>query len=114
MTNCFHPHWGRYTRPMNARQHPTGFTNRLFAEQALSRSAGAPLIGGNAVELLIDARAHFDAWLAAIAAAKRHVFVENYIIRDDSIGQAFRAVLVEKARAGVFVAVIADWVGCLG
>jgi cardiolipin synthase len=99
---------------MNVRHRTTGFSNRLFAEQALSRSAGAPLIGGNAVDLLIDARAHFDAWLAAIDGAKRHVFLENYIIRDDSIGQAFRAALVERARAGVFVAVIADWAGCLG
>jgi cardiolipin synthase len=99
---------------MNARHRTTGFSNRLFAEQALSRSAGAPLIGGNAVELLIDARAHFDAWMAAITSAKRHVFLENYIIRDDSIGKAFREALVERARAGVFVAVIADWAGCLG
>jgi cardiolipin synthase len=99
---------------MNARQRPTGFTNRLFAEQALSRSAGAPLIGGNAVELLIDAQAHYDAWLAAIAGARRHVFLENYIIRDDRIGRAFRDALVERAQAGVFVAVIGDWVGCLG
>ncbi|HXP00800.1 MAG TPA: phospholipase D-like domain-containing protein [Luteibacter sp.] len=99
---------------MNARQRPTGFTNRLFAEQALSRSAGAPLIGGNAVELLIDAQAHYDAWLAAIEGARRHVFLENYIIRDDRIGRAFRDALVERAQAGVFVAVIGDWVGCLG
>jgi len=38
---------------------------RLLAEQAFSRAAGAPLIEGNAVDLLIDARANFDAWLAA-------------------------------------------------
>ncbi len=99
---------------MNVFQQSTGFTSRLFAEQALSRSAGAPLIGGNAVELLIDARAHFDAWLAAIAGARRHVFLENYIIRDDAVGRAFRDALVERAHAGVFVAVIADWGGCLG
>ena len=99
---------------MNVFQRSTGFTSRLFAEQALSRSAGAPLIGGNAVELLIDARAHFDAWLAAIASARRHVFLENYIVRDDAVGRAFRDALVERARAGVFVAVIADWGGCLG
>jgi cardiolipin synthase len=98
---------------MNAtRSH--AFSTRQFAEQALSRSAGAPLIAGNAVELLIDAQAHFDAWLNAIAGAKRHVFLENYIIRNDRIGQAFRDALVERARAGVFVAVIADWAGCLG
>ncbi|HEY4291454.1 phospholipase D-like domain-containing protein [Luteibacter sp.] len=99
---------------MNVRHRTTGFSNRLFAEQALSRSAGAPLIGGNAVELLIDARAHFDAWLAAIASARRHVFLENYIVRDDAIGHAFLDALVERAKAGVFVAVIADWAGCLG
>ena len=93
---------------------PPAFSTRQFAEQALSRSAGAPLIGGNAVELLIDAQAHYDAWLNAIAGARRHVFLENYIIRNDRIGQAFRDALVERARAGVFVAVIADWAGCLG
>jgi cardiolipin synthase A/B len=93
---------------------PAAFSTRQFAEQALSRSAGAPLIGGNAVDLLIDAQAHYDAWLKAIAGAKRHVFLENYIIRNDRIGQAFRDALVERARAGVFVAVIADWAGCLG
>ncbi|QWT21737.1 hypothetical protein KPL74_06940 [Bacillus sp. NP157] len=98
---------------MNA-PHGNAFTTRQFAEQALSRSAGAPLIGGNAVELLIDAQAHYDAWLKAIAGARRHVFLENYIVRDDRIGHAFREALVERARAGVFVAVIADWAGCLG
>lgn len=100
--------------PMNARHRTHGFSSRLFAQQALSRSAGAPLIGGNAVELLIDAQAHFDAWLKAIAGATRHVFLENYIIRDDRIGQAFRDALVERVQAGVFVAVIGDWGGCLG
>ncbi|MDF4003482.1 phospholipase D-like domain-containing protein [Luteibacter sp. PPL552] len=91
-----------------------GLFNRLLAEQALSRSAGAPLIGGNAVDLLIDAQAHYDAWLAAIAGARHHVFLENYIIRDDAVGRRFLEALVERARSGVFVAVIADWGGCLG
>ena len=99
---------------MNLRHHSTGFAHRLFAEQALSRSAGAPLIGGNAVELLIDAQAHYDAWLDAIAKARRYVLLENYIIRDDRIGRSFLDALTERARAGVFVAVIADWVGCMG
>ncbi|HEX7731552.1 MAG TPA: cardiolipin synthase B, partial [Rhodanobacter sp.] len=87
---------------------------RLLAEQALSRSAGAPLLGGNAVELLIDAEAHFASWLAAIRGAQRCVLLENYIIRDDEVGRAFRDALTERARSGVFVAVVADWMGCLG
>jgi cardiolipin synthase len=87
---------------------------RLLAEQALSRAAGAPLLGGNALELLIDAPAHFDAWLKEIRGAQRRVLLENYLIRDDEIGRAFREALVERAQAGVMVAVVADWLGCLG
>jgi cardiolipin synthase len=88
--------------------------SRFLAEQALSRAAGAPLIGGNAVELLIDAQAHFDAWLAAIRGARQRVLLENYMISDDAVGRAFRDALVERARAGVAVAVVYDWLGCLG
>jgi cardiolipin synthase len=89
-------------------------SDRLLAERAFSRAAGGPLTGGNAIELLIDAAAHFDAWLAAIRGARRRVLLENYIIRDDEVGCAFRDALVERARAGVMVAVVVDWLGCLG
>ncbi|RDS80409.1 cardiolipin synthase B [Dyella monticola] len=88
--------------------------NRILAEQALSRAAGAPLIGGNQVDLLIDAQQHFDAWLAAIRGAQQRVLLENYIVRNDDIGRAFRDALTECARSGVYVAVIVDWLGCLG
>jgi cardiolipin synthase len=87
---------------------------RLLAEQALSRAAGAPLLGGNSVELLIDAAAHFDAWLKSIRGARRRILLENYIFRGDAIGREFRDALVERAQSGVLVAVIADWFGCLG
>jgi cardiolipin synthase A/B len=87
---------------------------RLLAEQALSRAAGAPLLGGNSLELLIDGPAHFDAWLKEIRGAERRVLLENYIIRDDEVGRAFRDALVDRAQAGVMVAVVVDWLGCLG
>jgi cardiolipin synthase A/B len=101
-----------YTRPMPAPLIPTT-PSRLLAEQALSRTAGAPLLNGNAVDLLIDATAHYDAWLSAIRGARQRVLLENYIIRNDEVGRAFRDALVERAQAGVFVAVVADWFGCL-
>jgi cardiolipin synthase A/B len=87
---------------------------RLLAEQALSRAAGAPLMGGNSAELLIDAAAHFDAWLISIRSARRRVLLENYIVRDDEVGREFLDALVERAKAGILIAVIIDWVGCLG
>jgi len=98
------------TAPSPARASP----DRLFAEQTFSRTAGAPLLGGNSVHLLIDGAAHFDAWLQAIRAARDRVLLENYMVGNDDVGRAFRDALVERARAGVTVAVLVDWLGCLG
>lgn len=87
---------------------------RHAAERAFYRAAGAPLVGGNAVDLLIDGQAHFDAWLAAIRGAQRRVLLENYIFRDDAVGRAFLDALTERAAAGVEVRVLRDWLGCFG
>jgi cardiolipin synthase len=87
---------------------------RALAEQALDRASGVEPIAGNAVDLLIDGQAHFDAWLAAIRAARKSIFLENYIIRDDEVGRLFIAALAERAALGVRVAVIRDWLGCFG
>ncbi len=93
---------------------PRDPTYSKFAERLLNRAAGAPPIPGNAVDLLTDGEANFDAWLRAIRGAQRRIFLENYIVRDDCVGVAFRDALAERARAGVAVAVIVDWLGCLG
>jgi cardiolipin synthase len=87
---------------------------RLLAEQAFSRAAGAPLLGGNRVELLVDAEAAFEAWLAAIGGATGTILFENYIFRSDALGHRFLDALVERARAGVQVCVVRDWLGCVG
>jgi cardiolipin synthase len=87
---------------------------RLLGQQAFSRVAGAPLIPGNHVELLIDARANFDAWLEAIQGAQHSILFENYMFSDDEVGREVRAALVERAEAGVQVKLIRDWFGCIG
>jgi cardiolipin synthase len=71
---------------------------RTVAEQAFSRTAGAPLISGNSVRLLIDAAENYPAWLAAIAGAKHHVHFESYIIHEDSAGETFADALIAKAQ----------------
>ncbi len=93
---------------------PDNLAVRLLAEQAFSRAAGAPLLEGNKVDLLIDARVNFDAWLAAIRSAQSLILIENYIFRDDATGRAFRDAMAERAASGVRVAVIRDWLGCKG
>ena len=87
---------------------------RLAADQALSRTSGAPLIGGNSVRVLRDAAENFPAWRAAIGAAERSILFECYIFQNDEVGRGFVAALVERVRAGVSVRVIYDWLGTSG
>lgn len=84
---------------------------RILADQAFSRTAGAPLVAGNQVRLLRDATENYPAWLEGIRSAERHIYFENYIIHSDEIGQQFAAALAAKAREGVRVRVIYDWFG---
>src|SRR5690242_12471061 len=85
-----------------------------LADQAFSRAAGAPLVEGNSVRLLIDARENYPAWLDAIAAAEHHINFESYIIHEDSAGWRFADALVAKARDGVRARLIYDWMGGFG
>src|SRR5262245_4628163 len=84
---------------------------RQIGEQALSRASGAPLVLGNRVRILEDAEGNYPAWLEAIASARRRVFIENYIIEEDDVGNEFANVLMARARAGVRVRLIRDWLG---
>jgi len=97
-----------------SRVRPDHLALRTVAEQAFSRTAGAPLVGGNAIRLLRDAGENYPAWLDAIEAARHSVLFENYIVHDDAAGRRFADALSAKAREGVRVRVIYDWFGCLG
>jgi cardiolipin synthase len=83
-----------------------------LAERAFARAAGAPSTEGNAVRLLCDARENFPAWREALARAQRYILFESYIVENDRVGRDFAALLAERARAGVHIYVIVDWLGC--
>ena len=85
-----------------------------MAEQAFSRAAGAPLVPGNRVRLLRDAAENYPAWLAAIHGARRHIYFESYIFSDDQVGRQFAEALAARAREGVKVRVLYDWLGTTG
>ena len=87
---------------------------RVLAEDALSRAAGARLVSGNRIRLLKDGRENYPAWLNAISASRRHIHFESYIIHEDSTGREFADALIAKAREGVRVRVVYDWMGGFG
>ena len=81
---------------------------------ALERATGSPEIKGNSIRLQFDGPVTFDAWLEAIAGAKRYVHFENSTLRTDPVGRAFREVLVEKARGGGGRGVAPGWATARG
>src|ERR1700754_16344 len=87
---------------------------RDLANQAFTRAAGAPLLPGNRVRLLKDAKENYPAWLEAIKNAERYIHFESYIIHEDSAGWQFADALAAKARDGVRVRLLYDWLGGLG
>ncbi len=78
----------------------------------MSRATGTDEVHGNRVRLQFEGSTTFERWIEAIGSAERFVHFENYILRDDAIGRAFRDALAAKAREGVPVRVLYDWVGC--
>ncbi len=76
--------------------------------------AGAAPVAGNSVRLLRDGAENYPAWLDAIGAARNVIDFENYIVRNDATGRQFAAALADKARQGVQVRVLYDWLGCIG
>jgi cardiolipin synthase len=93
---------------------PQRSSERTLLEQAFSRAAGGPLVTGNSVRLLRNAAENYPAWLEAIGGAKQTIHFETYIIWDDEPGATFVDALTAKAREGVQVRLLYDWLGALG
>ena len=87
---------------------------RELADQFFSRASGAQLVPGNGVRLLRDAAENYPAWLDAISAAEKFIHFETYIFHDDVVGRQFADALMAKARAGIRVRLLYDWLGCKG
>ncbi|MCL5005438.1 MAG: phospholipase D-like domain-containing protein [Acidobacteria bacterium] len=102
------------TDPLMPSTSEAQYALRAFADHAFSRAAGAPLVPGNRIRLLRDARENYAAWREAILGARRTIYFESYIIHSDDVGRQFAGLLASKAREGVRVRVIYDWVGALG
>ena len=80
-------------------------------DRAFARAAGSAPTDNNTVRLLIDAGENFPAWLDAIGKAERYILFESYLILDDSRGRMFTEALAAKAKAGVRVCALFDWLG---
>lgn len=88
-------------------------TNDPQFRRSLGVLLGPPLVEGNKVEVLLNGDQIFPAMLKAIREAQRTITFETYIYWSGSIGREFTEALSERARAGVKVHVLLDWIGSM-
>jgi cardiolipin synthase A/B len=81
--------------------------------RSLSSLLGPPLLEGNAVQTLVNGDEIFREMLRAIRQAQRTITFETYIYWSGEIGEEFVQALSERARAGVKIHVLLDWVGSI-
>ncbi len=72
---------------------------------------GPAIIPGNRIDHLENGEQIFPAMLEAIRGARETINFETYIYWSGAIGKEFADALAERARAGVKVHVLLDWVG---
>ena len=72
---------------------------------------GPPFIAGNRTQVLLNGDQIFPPMLAAIRGAQKSITFETYIYWSGDIGREFADALAERARQGVKVHVLLDWVG---
>ncbi|MFL6708118.1 MAG: phospholipase D-like domain-containing protein [Massilia sp.] len=74
---------------------------------------GPPILEGNKVEVLLNGDQIFQSMLEAIRGAKKTITFETYIYWSETIGKEFSDALIERAKAGVKVHVMLDFIGSI-
>lgn len=77
----------------------------------MSVMLGPAILRGNSITALQNGNEIFPAMLQAISSAQRSITFETFIYWSGETGDKFSQALSERARAGVPVSVIIDWVG---
>lgn len=91
-------------------EHRYAVADRQFA-RTMGVILGPALEPGNRVQALVNGDEIFPAMLEAIRAAEKTVTLETYIFWSGTIGNEFVDALVGRARNGVRVHVLLDWIG---
>jgi cardiolipin synthase len=80
-------------------------------EREMGALLGPAIVSGNKITALQNGDEIFPAMLEAIDAAKSSINFETYIYWSGKTGEDFARVLSERARAGIKVHLMLDWLG---
>lgn len=108
-------YYGQHKVPHSSRKHEQKLKHFQFpAEDGLDKlfqQENYGLLKGNDLHLLIDGEAFYGDLLGALERAEEYILFQIYIFREDEAGLRFIELLIEKARAGVKVFVLYEWIG---
>jgi cardiolipin synthase A/B len=90
--------------------HLYGVTDPQF-EREMGTLLGPAILPDNQITVLQNGDEIFPAMLKAIRAAQHTINFETYIYWSGNTGEEFAQALVERARAGVHVHLMLDWLG---
>lgn len=91
--------------------------DRLYASddpqflRSMGLLLGPPVISGNRFEMLLNGDHIFPSMLEGIRSARRTITFETFIYWSGEIGEQIAQALADKAREGIAVHVLLDWVG---
>jgi cardiolipin synthase len=91
-------------------EHKYGVGDPQFRRE-LGTLLGPTIIDGNRIQNLENGAEIFPAMLAAVREAQHSINFETYIYWSGDVGRTFARALEDRARAGVKVHVLIDWVG---
>ncbi len=91
-------------------EHRYGVSDPQFRRE-LGTLLGPAIIDGNRIRNLENGSQIFPAMLDAVKSAKSSITFETYIYWSGEVGREFAQALSERARQGVKVHVMLDWVG---
>jgi cardiolipin synthase len=91
-------------------EHPYGVGSPEFI-RSMNSLLGPSILEGNEVTPLYNGEQIFPAMLKAIDGAQCSITFETYIYWSGEVGKRFSEALSRRARAGVKVHVVLDWVG---
>ncbi len=105
------------TKASDVELHPDNFpdfiskTHHLNLVNLLYKNSDAAAYAYNKIDVLADGEATFTAMFDAIKNAKDHIHIEFFIFDDDKISNQLRELLILKAKSGVRVRMIYDYLG---
>ncbi|WP_168789801.1 cardiolipin synthase [Paraburkholderia aromaticivorans] len=91
--------------------------DRLYASddpqflRSMGLLLGPPVISGNRFEMLLNGDRIFPSMLEGIRSARQTITFETFIYWSGEIGEQIAQALADKAREGIAVHVLLDWVG---